>query len=167
MEEVYPREQPDKPAVVCSENENGGRVVYFPFNLGAIFWEALQSDHGLLIANAVSWALKTRPEVSVEGAGLVDIAVHRNETGVAVAVVNLTNPMAMRGPIRETLPLPPQTVSAAVPDGVPVKVRLLVAGVEVEPSIANGRAEVTIPTAGLLEVVHFDWGNDDLCAGNR
>lgn len=167
MEEVYPREQPDKPAVVCSENENGGRVVYFPFNLGAIFWEALQSDHGLLIANAVSWALKSRPEVSVEGAGLVDIAVHRNETGVAVAVVNLTNPMAMRGPIRETLPLPPQTVSAAVPDGVPVKVRLLVAGVEVEPSIANGRAEVTIPTAGLLEVVHFDWGNDDLCAGNR
>ena len=67
-----------------------------------------------------------------------------------------TNPMAMRGPIRETLPLPPQTVSIAGP-AKPVKVRLLVAGVDVEPTITEGRAEIVIPTAGLLEVVHVDW----------
>ncbi len=77
---------------------------------------------------------------------------------MAVALVNLTNPMAMRGPIRETLPLPPQTVSIAVP-AKPLKVRLLVAGVDVEPTIADGRAEIVIPTAGLLEVVHVDWGD--------
>ncbi|MEV5963744.1 family 10 glycosylhydrolase [Kribbella sp. NPDC051952] len=158
MEEVYPREAPDRPAVVCTENANGGRTVYFPFNLGAIFWEALQSDHGRLIANAVGWALGKAPEVTVEGAGLVDVAVHRGDSGVAVALVNLTNPMAMRGPIRETLPLPPQRVSVAVPDKA-VKVRLLVAGVDVEPVIADGRAEVVIPTAGLLEVVHVDWSD--------
>lgn len=156
MEEVYQREAPDKPAVVCTENAAGGRTVYFPFNLGALFWEALQSDHGRLIANAVSWALGKTPDVTVEGAGLVDVAVHRGETGVAVALVNLTNPMAMRGPIRETLPLPPQTVSIAVSTDQ-VKVRLLVAGVDVEPTVLNGRAEVLIPTAGLLEVVHVDW----------
>jgi hypothetical protein len=156
MEEVYQREAPDKPAVVCTENTQGGRTVYFPFNLGALFWEALQSDHGRLIANAVSWALGKTPDVTVEGAGLVDVAVHRGETGVAVALVNLTNPMAMRGPIRETLPLPPQTVSIAVPTDQ-VKVRLLVAGVDVEPTMLNGRAEVVIPTAGLLEVVHVEW----------
>jgi hypothetical protein len=156
MEEVYQREAPDKPAVVCTENAAGGRTVYFPFNLGALFWEALQSDHGRLIANAVWWALGKTPDVTVEGAGLVDVAVHRGETGVAVALVNLTNPMAMRGPIRETLPLPPQTVSIAVPTDQ-VKIRLLVAGVDVEPTVLNGRAEVLIPTAGLLEVVHVDW----------
>ncbi|MFG1621669.1 alpha-amylase family protein [Kribbella sp. NPDC049227] len=158
MEEVYPREAPDRPAAICTENANGGRTVYFPFNLGAIFWEALQSDHGRLIANAVGWALGKAPEVTVEGAGLVDVAVHRGDTGVAVALVNLTNPMAMRGPIRETLPLPPQRVSIAVPDR-PVKVRLLVAGVDVEPTVVDGRAEIVIPTAGLLEVVHVDWGD--------
>ena len=144
--------------MVCTENANGGRTVYFPFNLGAIFWEALQTDHGRLIANAVGWALGKTPEVTVEGAGLVDVAVHRGETSVAVALVNLTNPMAMRGPIRETLPLPPQTVSIAVPDGR-VKARLLVAGVDVEPTISDGRAEIVIPTAGLLEIVHVDWSN--------
>ncbi|MFC5260886.1 alpha-amylase family protein [Kribbella qitaiheensis] len=156
MEEVYSRHDPDRPAVICRQNANGGRVVYFPFNLGSIFWEALQSDHGLLVANAVDWALGKEPEVTVEGAGLLDLAVHRGENSVAVVIVNLTNPMAMRGPIRETLPLPPQTVSVAVPDG-PVKGSLLVAGVEVEPTVANGRAEITIPTAGLLEVVHLTW----------
>jgi hypothetical protein len=179
MEEVYQREAPDRPAVICRENASGGRVVYFPFNLGAIFWEALQSDHGRLIANAVAWALGKEPEVTVEGAGLVDIAVHRGGDQLAVALVNLTNPMAMRGPIRETLPLPPQTVSIALPPaeepaGTPgtagevpgdagfgggrvPKVRLVVAGVDVEPIVDNQRVVVTIPTAGLLEIVHLDW----------
>ena len=156
MEEVYQREAPDGPAVICTENANGGRTVYFALNLGAIFWEALQSDHGRLIANAVGWALGKTPDVTVVGAGLVDIAVHRSDTGLAIALVNLTNPMAMRGPIRETLPLPPQAVSIAVPDR-PVTARLLVAGVDVEPTVAEGRAEIVIPTAGLLEVVHLDW----------
>jgi hypothetical protein len=156
MEEVYPREAPDRPAVVCREHAGGGRTVYFPFNLGAIFWEALQTDHGQLVANAVSWALGKDPEVTVEGAGFVDLAVHRGADEVAVALVNLTNPMAMRGPIRETLPLPPQTVSVAIPAGQ-VRARLLVAEVDVEATIENGRAVVTIPTAGLLEIVHLNW----------
>ncbi|WP_410793427.1 alpha-amylase family protein [Kribbella sp. C-35] len=156
MEEVYQREAPDRPAVICTENAEGGRTVYFPFDLGAIFWEALQSDHGRLIANAVSWVLGKTPEVTVDGAGLVDVAVHRGVNEVAVALVNLTNPMAMRGAIRETLPLPPQTVSIAVPTDRP-KVRLLVAGVDLEPDVVDGRAEIVIPTAGLLEVVHVDW----------
>ncbi|MFD3406678.1 alpha-amylase family protein [Kribbella sp. NPDC058693] len=156
MEEVYQREAPDKPAVVCTENAAGGRTVYFPFNIGAIFWEALQADHGRLIANAVSWALGKTPDVTVQGAGLVDVAVYTGDSGTAVAFVNLTNPMAMRGPIRETLPLPPQSVSIAVPTDR-VKVRLLVAGVDVVPNVVDGRVEIVIPTAGLLEVVHVDW----------
>jgi Beta-galactosidase trimerisation domain len=158
MEEVYQRAAPDRPAVVCTENAQGGRTVYFPFNVGAIFWEALQSDHGRLIANAVSWALGKTPDVTVDGAGLLDVAVHRGDDSVAVALVNLTNPMAMRGAIRETLPLPPQTVSVAVPTDR-VRARLLVAGVDVEATVVDGRAEVVIPTAGLLEVVQLDWSD--------
>jgi hypothetical protein len=156
MEEVYAREAPDAPAVVCRTHANGGRTVHLAFDVGATFWEVLQSDHGLLIANAVRWALGGEPEVVVDGPGLVDVAVRKDADRVAVAVVNLTNPMAMRGAIRETLPLPPQRVSVAVPDG-DVSARLLVADVEVEPVVANGRAEVTIPSAELLEVVTFEW----------
>jgi hypothetical protein len=133
-------------------------VVYIPFDLGAIFWETLQADHGLLIANAVRWALGGEPEATVRGPGLVDLAVRRDEHGLAVTVVNLTNPMAMRGAIRETIPLPPQTVSVALPrEAAGATARLLVDGSEVPVAVREGRAEVELTGVGLIEVVHLTW----------
>ncbi|MEV0378452.1 family 10 glycosylhydrolase [Nonomuraea sp. NPDC050643] len=156
MEELYARQAPDAPAVITREGP--GRVVYIPFDLGAVFWEALQADHGLLIANAVRWALGGEPEATVRGPGLADLAVRKDEHGVTVTVVNLTNPMAMRGAIRETLPLPPQTVSVALPPGVRgATARLLVADAEAATAVRDGRAEVELTGAGLIEVVHLTW----------
>src|SRR5688572_31834676 len=40
-------------AVVARELPSGGRVVYAAFNIGSLFWETLQADHGRVIANAV------------------------------------------------------------------------------------------------------------------
>lgn len=158
MEEVYPREEPDAPAVVTRELPSGGRVVYFGFNLGSLFWETLQSDHGLLIANAVRWALRDRLRVRVEGPGLVDLAVRENEGGIAVSLVNLTNPMAMRGAIRETIPLPRQRIEARLPAGAGrVSGRLLVADREIDVDIRDGLAVVEVPGIELLEVLHLTW----------
>ncbi|GAB3413808.1 alpha-amylase family protein [Flindersiella endophytica] len=163
MEEVYARAAPRDPAVVCREaTKAGGRVAYLAFDAGAVFWEALQADHGRLIANAVAWALGKQPEVSVDGPGLVDVAVRRDDSALAVALVNLSNPMAMRGAIRETLPLPPQRVSVAT-QGRPVhRARLLVAGADVEAAVTEtgDRVEVTVPMPGLLEIVHLQWGTE-------
>ncbi|TDC02098.1 hypothetical protein E1267_30220 [Nonomuraea longispora] len=156
MEELYAREEPDAPAVVVGEGQ--GRVVYFAFDLGAVFWEALQADHGRLIANAVRWTLGGEPAATVRGPGLADLAVRRDEDGVAVAVVNLNNPMAMRGAIRETIPLPPQTVSVALPPGVQgATARLLVADTETAAEVRDGRAEVPLTGVELIEVVHLTW----------
>ncbi|GGP13128.1 family 10 glycosylhydrolase [Nonomuraea glycinis] len=156
MEELYPRQAPDAPAVITREGP--GRVVYIPFDIGAIFWEALQADHGLLIANSVRWALGGEPEATVRGPGLADLAVRRDEHGVAVTVVNLTNPMAMRGAIRETIPLPPQTVSVALPPGARgATARLLVADAEAATVVRDGRVEVELANVGLIEVVHLTW----------
>lgn len=161
MEEVYARAAPRDPAVVCRETGGGGRSVYLAFDAGAVFWEALQADHGRLIANAVAWTLGKQPDVTVDGPGLVDVAVRRSDAALAVAIVNLSNPMAMRGAIRETLPLPPQRVSVAT-QGIPQRVRLLVAGTDVEPDIdaAGDRLELTVPMTGLLEIVHVEWATD-------
>lgn len=156
MEELYARQAPDAPAVITREGP--GRVVYIPFDIGAIFWEALQADHGLLIANAVRWALGGEPEATVRGPGLADLAVRRDEHGVAVTVVNLTNPMAMRGAIRETIPLPPQTVSVALPPGARgATARMLVADAEAATVVCDGRVEVELANVGLIEVVHLTW----------
>ena len=46
--------------------EGRGRTVYFPWNLGGIFWEVLAADHQRLIENAVRWALNARPRVEVD-----------------------------------------------------------------------------------------------------
>jgi len=158
MEEVYPREEPDVPAIVTCELPSDGRVVYFGFNIGSLFWEALQADHGLLIANAVQWALRDRPLVRVEGSGFIDVAIRQNEGGIAVSLVNLTNPMAMRGAIRETIPLAGQRVEVRLPFGARgVRGRLLVADREIDVNVRDGLAVIDVPGIELLEVLHLLW----------
>ena len=158
MEEVYPRAAPRGAAVVAREHAGGGRTVYFPWNIGAIFWEVLAADHGRLIANAVRWALGKRADVEVEGRGVLDIAVRHNDGGLAVVLDNLTNPMMMKGPIREVYPVGPQTVSVAVPDGKRLAgARLLVSDEQVVAAIRDGRATITVPGITTLEAVHFSW----------
>lgn len=162
MEEVYPRAEPDAPAVVTRELPGGGRSVYVPFNLGALFWEALQADHGTIIANAVRWALGGSERVRVTGSGLVDLAVWEDADSVAAALVNLTNPMALKGPIRETVPMPEQRVSVALPEGATgATARLLVAGTDAEVTVSGGRAEALVATAQLMEMVSFKWIRED------
>jgi len=158
MEEVYPREELGSPALIARDLPGGGRSVYVPFNLGALFWEALQPDHGTLVANAVRWALGAPERVRVRGRGLVDLAVWENPESVAVVIVNLTNPMALKGPMREILPLPEQEVSIALPEGaVGAHARLLVADADVPVRVREGRAEVIVGSADLLETVRFTW----------
>ena len=48
-----------------------------------------------------------RPHVEVTGRAVVDIAVRENKDRLSVALVNLTNPMMMKGPTREIYPCGP------------------------------------------------------------
>jgi hypothetical protein len=156
MEELYARRPPEAPAVVARQGE--GRTVHIAFDIGSLFWEALQPDHGRLIANAVTWALGGPPRVGVSGPGLHDVAVHEGDGELAVCLVNLTNPAAMRGPVRELIPVGPLTVSVALPDGrTGAGVRLLVGGSEPAVTVADGRVSVVVDSVELLEVLHVTW----------
>jgi hypothetical protein len=159
MEEVYPREAPRGAAVVARRHPGGGRTVYFPWNVGAIFKEVLAADHSRLIANAVRWALDKRLDVEVAGREVLDLAVRTNAGGVAVVLHNLNNPMMMKGPIREVFPAGRQVVSVAIPAGRQFAgARLLVAGREANARVAGGRVEIDVPRLDTLEVVHVNWG---------
>jgi hypothetical protein len=158
MEEVYPREEPSEAAIVARETGMGGRVVYFPWNIGRIFWEVMAEDHSRLIGNAVRWALGKTPEVTVEGDGVLDVSVRRAEEGVAVVLFNLTNPMMMKGPIRKSQPVGTQTVSVAVPEGVSsAQARLIVADRTVPVTVREGWAKLDVPEIDVLETVHLVW----------
>lgn len=156
MEEVYPRDEPRGGAVIASE-ASGGRTVYIPWNIGSIFWEVLTADHGRLIANAIRWAMKSAPRVELSGKSVLDVALREDADGLAVVMNNLTNPMMLKGPIRETYPVGPQRVSVAL-DGREIgSARLLVAGRDLPVTLRDGRAVFEVPGLETLEVLHLTW----------
>ncbi|WP_223881215.1 alpha-amylase family protein [Nesterenkonia ebinurensis] len=163
MEEVYPRRYDGAPAVVTSQHPSGGRAVYIGFNIAEIYWQALQSDHGRLLANSVRWAMGEDPAlVEVDGPGLVDIAVRHRGDQSAVSLVNLHTPAAMRGQRHEIIPLPPQQLRLRVPSGATgAQAHLLVAGITAEVTMEGQLATVEIPQLDLLETVHITWNTAD------
>lgn len=154
MEEVYPRQmQTEQPE--CYVRETGkGRVVYFPFDLARTFWEVLSPDHGKLLRNAVEWATNEAPVVTVTGHGMLDVTVWRQAKSMTVHVVNLTNPMTMKGPYREFFPVGPLEVF--VPGVKPGAVRLLTAGTAPKWRAERGGIVVSVPRVELHEVVAMD-----------
>ena len=157
MEEVYPRQlTTDIPEVYLREY-GAGRVVYFPWDIDRTYWEVLCVDHGRLLANAVQWATNEPPPVTVAGPGVVDLAVWRQKDSMTVHLVNLTNPMMMKGPYREIIPLRGQRVSLRLPKGRrATNVQLLVSKQKPRVSESNGAVVADIPEIGLHEVLAVD-----------
>jgi hypothetical protein len=158
MEAVYPRANAAHDPGVYLREVGKGRVVYFPANIDRTFWDVLAGDHAILLRNAVLWATNEPGPLEVEGKGVLDVAVWSQKDSVTAHLVNLTNPMMLKGPIREVIPISRQTVRIRLPkDGRRVsKARLLVAGYEVPFREEGGAVVVQVPTIELHEVVALD-----------
>jgi hypothetical protein len=157
MEEVYPRvPRTDIPEVYLRELGKG-RVVYFPWDIDRTFWEVLCADHGRLLSNSVEWATNEERPATVTGQGVLDVTVWRQRDSLAVHLVNLTNPMMMKGPFRELYPVGEQRVRVRLPEGVGVKrVQLLKAGGTPTVVEEPGHITVTVPSVLDHEVVAVD-----------
>jgi hypothetical protein len=157
MEEVFPRvSRTDTPEVYVREIGKG-RVVYFPWDIDRTFWEVLSVDHWKLLRNAVDWASNEPRPVTVTGVGTLDVTMWRQKESVTVHLVNLTNPMMMKGPIREFIPTPPQQISIRLPNGRKAKkVQLLVSSHAVQVRESNETLSFTIPSILDHEVVAID-----------
>jgi hypothetical protein len=150
MEMVYPRVAKTDIAQVFLREPGKGRVVYFPWDIDRTFWEVLSMDHGKLLRNAVVWATNEEPPVTVTGPGLLDVTVWRQRNSLTVHLVNLTNPMLMKGPVRELLPVGPQKVRVRLPVGLkPRQVRLLAAGTS--PKFERDAAHLRLTVPSVLE----------------
>jgi hypothetical protein len=159
MEEVFPRvPHTDIPEVFARE-AGKGRVVYFPWDIDRTFWEVLSADHLQLLRNAVEWAANEPPPVTVSGPGTLDVTVWRQKDSMTVHLVNLTNPMMMKGPLRELIPAPAQKVTVRLPAGARAKkVQLLTAGQTVRAQESANSITVTVPSVLDLEVIAIDLG---------
>ena len=154
MEDVYPREPTTKTPEVFLREVGSGRVAYFPGDIDRTFWEVLDPDHGRVIANTVRWALNEPDPVTITGPGVIDVAVWQQAGSMTVHLVNLTNPMLMKGPIRDLYPVGPQQVSIRLPEGrKPKEVKLLVSKAEVKIDVSDNVLTLTIPSILDHEVV--------------
>jgi len=157
MEKIFSRvPRTDLPQVFLRE-AGQGRVVYFPWNIDRTFWEILDVDHAKLLRNAVEWATNEERPVTVSGPGVLDVTVWRQKNSLTVHLVNLTNPMMMKGPIRELLPIGEQRVRVQLPGGVRARgLKLLVANTTPAFQQSEGWLEVTVPSILAHEVVAVD-----------
>lgn len=157
MEEVYPRQIHTDIPEVYMRQVGLGRVVFFPWDIDRIFWEVLCVDHGKLLSNAVRWVTNEPPVIEVNGIGILDITVWRQKDSLTVHLVNLCNPMMMKGPVRELYPIGPLTVTLRPPaDVTPRGARLLVAGDAIEMKNGPDGLTVTVPRVDCHEVVAID-----------
>jgi len=133
-------------------------VVYIPWDIDRTFWEVMCVDHGRLLRNAVTWAVNEPQPVEVEGPGLLDVTVWRQRGSMTVHLVNLTNPMMMKGPLREIIPIGPQRVRVRLPAGTRAsRVQLLTAGTSHPIEESGGALTMTVPSVDVHEVVAIDF----------
>lgn len=157
MEMVYPRVPKTDIAEVYVREIGKSRIVYFPWDIDRVFWEVLSTDHGRLLRNAVEWATNEERPVTVSGHGVLDVTVWRQKESMTVHLVNLTNPMMMKGPLREVIPITSQEVRVRLPRGKKArKVQLLVAGGSPQVREAAGSLTLTVPSIAVNEVVAID-----------
>jgi type 1 glutamine amidotransferase len=157
MERVFTNVRQTDTPMVYLRTVGKGRVVYFPFDLDRCFWETSNQDHLALLRNAVHWAAGGDQPMTVKGPGMVDVSYWRQKDSVTAHLVNLTNPMAMKGYMREILPMGPYSVSLELPPGRTVKaVRLLEAGTPANTRNEAGRVVVEVPRITVHEVIAVD-----------
>jgi hypothetical protein len=158
MEHVYPREPMTDIREIYLREIGQGRVVYFPWDIDRTFWEILNVDHGKLIKNALQWALRNDQPVKVNGKGILDVTVWQQKNSMTVHLVNLTNPMMMKGPFRELIPLKGQEANIQVPPGKKVTgAKLLVAGISPQLNITGDTIRIAVPQILDHEVIAMDF----------
>src|SRR5262245_53726477 len=157
MEDVYPRVGHTTTREFYLRDIGNSRVVYIPWDIDRTLWDVMCVDHLRLLRNAVEWAANEPSPAHVQGPGLIDVTVWRQRDSMTVHLVNLTNPMMMKGPLREVIPIGPQQVSVRLPDGArPKKVQLLTAGKSVDFKRVGQMVTLTVPSIDVHEVVAID-----------
>ena len=113
-------------------------------------------DHGTLLKNTIRWALNEATIVKVKCPGVIDVTTWRQEKSLTLHLVNLTNPMMMKGPFRELIPVDAE-VQISLPSNIKVKnMKLLLRGEAISHTIEGGTISISIPKIEDHEIVGID-----------
>jgi hypothetical protein len=156
MEDVYPRVGHTTTRELYLRDLGPSRVAYIPWDIDRSLWDVMCVDHLRLLRNTIEWTTNEPVPALVEGPGLIDVAVWRQRDSMTVHLVNLTNPMMMRGPIRAAVPLGEQRVRIDLKGVRPTGVHLLVSGQVPHEEESDGFLTVIVPSILEHEVVAID-----------
>jgi len=157
MEHVYPRKPNTDIRGVYLRQLGKSRVSYIPWDIDRTFWEIMNMDHGRLLRNIINWTVNEQPPVKVTGSGVLDVTVWRQKRSMTVHMVNLTNPMMMKGPFREFIPIGEQKVQIQLPRNTTIKkIHLLVGDKTPDYKIKDGVVSLTVPSILDHEVIALD-----------
>lgn len=167
MEDVYPRKEETTTRELYLRDMAGngatregptgkGRVAYIPGDLDRSFWQMLSTDHSLLLRNTIRWALNEEPIVKVQTKGVIDVAVWAQEKSMTVHLVNLTNPMLMKGPFRDILPVKASIRISVPKDKKITAVRLLMSDTIPAVKQDTGILTLDIPEIADHEIIALD-----------
>ena len=156
MEDVYPRIEDTDIRELYLRESGKSRVVYFPGDIDRSFWRLMTEDHCKLLRNTILWALNEEAIVDVKTKGIVDVAVWRQKESMTVHIVNMTNPMMMKGPFRDLFPVD-ATVTVQIPENRQVTgVKLLFANQKPVYEIKGKRVSLHVPEITDHEIVAVD-----------
>jgi hypothetical protein len=156
MEDVYPRIPDTRIREIYLRESGRGRVAYIPWDIDRSFWQYLAPDHGKLLGNIIRWALHEEPLVAVNGHGLIEVTVWRQEKSMTVHLINLTNPMMMKGPFRELIPVKADLV-IKIPENTKIAgVKLLLSEQKPEYLIREGKLSLSVREIFDHEIVALD-----------
>jgi len=157
MEHVYPRRPETDIREVYLRQLDKSRIAYVPWDIDRTFWEIMNVDHGMLLRNIINWATNEEPPVQVTGPGILDVTVWRQKKSMTVHLVNLTNPMMMKGPFREFIPVGEQKLQIKIPSNTKVeKIHLLVGDKNTGYEIRDDLVLLAVPSILDHEVVALD-----------
>lgn len=155
VEAVWMREpKTEIPGLVLRESAAGGRVAYLAADLDRRFARDYLPDQGDLLANIARWTVKDDVPVRVEGAGLIDCHLYRQNGRRVLHLVNLTSAGTWRTPVHELMNVGPLRVKVRVGDDVNGgRVRSLVTGSAIEAKVGGGWCEFEVSSVTDHEVV--------------
>jgi len=143
----------DIPGLIVNETSAHGRVAFLPADLDRLYARDNLPDHGNLLANLVNWASRENVPLQIEGAGLVDCHLYRQQNHLVLHLVNLTNAGTWRAPVDELIQIGPLSVRVQLPSGVRGRqVRLLVSRATAKAAEKNGWLHFKLPAIADHEV---------------
>jgi hypothetical protein len=158
---IYPPEtawmrepKTDIPGLILNTLSNGSRIVFMPADIDSQFAMYNLPDHGNLLKNIVTWALKGDIPLSVEGPGLIDCNLYRQKGKMILHLTNLTSAATWRAPLDEYIPVGPVTVKVKLDEKINGEYpALLVTGQKIAATVSDGWSRFQISSILNHELV--------------